>query len=125
MRPDSDEHYCFQWCGRMQWACVRNTTVRDCNWVLARRLGQIVPGRVESWGGLSTETCCGRNPVHLLWSDLGNVVFEVLLAQGNIIVIPPSANRSVDSLEGLLDLNYKLSSKVLWTLWDICDPDAI
>jgi hypothetical protein len=51
MRPDSDEHYCFHWCGRMQWACVRNTTGRDCNWVLARRLGRIVPGRVESWGG--------------------------------------------------------------------------
>jgi hypothetical protein len=24
---------------------------RDCNWVLARRLGRIVPGRVEIWGG--------------------------------------------------------------------------
>jgi hypothetical protein len=50
MKPDSDEHYCFQWCGRMRWACVRYTTGRDCKWVLARRLGRIVPGRVESWG---------------------------------------------------------------------------
>jgi hypothetical protein len=50
MNPDSDEYYCFQWCGRMRWVCVRNTTGRDCKWVLARRLGQIVPGRVGSWG---------------------------------------------------------------------------
>jgi hypothetical protein len=49
MKPDSDEHYCFQWCGRMRWACVRYTTGRYCKWVLARRLGRIVPGRVESW----------------------------------------------------------------------------
>jgi hypothetical protein len=50
MRPDSDEHYCLLWCGRMRWACVRNATGRDCNWVLARRLGRIVPGRAGSWG---------------------------------------------------------------------------
>jgi hypothetical protein len=50
MKPDSDDYYCFQWCGHMRWACVRNTTGRDCKWVLARRLGRIVPGRVESWG---------------------------------------------------------------------------
>jgi hypothetical protein len=50
MRPDSDVHYCFQWCGRMRWACVRNATGRDYNWVLARRLGRIVPGRAGSWG---------------------------------------------------------------------------
>jgi hypothetical protein len=29
--------------------CVRNTTGRDCKWVLARSLGRIVPGRDESW----------------------------------------------------------------------------
>jgi hypothetical protein len=51
MRPDSDDHYCLQWCGRMPWACVRNATGRDCNWVLSRRLGRIVPGRAGSWGG--------------------------------------------------------------------------
>jgi hypothetical protein len=50
MRPDSDEHYCLQWCGRMRWVCVRNATGRDCNWVLARRLGLIVPGPAGSWG---------------------------------------------------------------------------
>jgi hypothetical protein len=50
MKPDSDEYYCFQWCGRMRWACVCNTTGRDCKRVLARSLGRIVPGRVESWG---------------------------------------------------------------------------
>jgi hypothetical protein len=51
MRPDSDEYYCYQWCGRMRWVCVRNATGRDCKWVLAHSLGQIVPGRAESWGG--------------------------------------------------------------------------
>jgi hypothetical protein len=50
MKPDSDEYYCFQWCGRMRWACVHNMTGRDCKWVLARSLGRIVPGRVEIWG---------------------------------------------------------------------------
>jgi hypothetical protein len=49
MRPDSDEYYCYQWCGRMRWACVRDGTGRDCNWVLARSLGRIVPG----WAGIS------------------------------------------------------------------------
>jgi hypothetical protein len=56
MKPDSDEYYCFQWCGRMRWACVRNATGRDCKWVLARRLGRIVPGRVEIWGGDQQES---------------------------------------------------------------------
>jgi hypothetical protein len=51
MKPDSDKYYCFQWCGSMRWACVHNMTGRDCKWVLARSLGWIVPGRVESWGG--------------------------------------------------------------------------
>jgi hypothetical protein len=51
MKPDSDEYYCYQWCGRMQWACVHNTTGRDWKWVLARSLGRLVPNRVESWGG--------------------------------------------------------------------------
>jgi hypothetical protein len=55
MRPDSDEHYCLQWCGRMRWACVRNAPGRDCNWVLARRLGRKVPGRAGSWGGYQQE----------------------------------------------------------------------
>jgi hypothetical protein len=55
MIPDSDEYYCYQWCGRMRWMCVRNTTGRDCKWVLARSLGWIVPGRAESWGGINTE----------------------------------------------------------------------
>jgi hypothetical protein len=50
MTPDSDEYYCYQWCGRMQWACVRDATGRDCNWVLVRSSGWIVPGRAESWG---------------------------------------------------------------------------
>jgi hypothetical protein len=50
MRPDSDEYYCYQWCGRMRWTCVRDTTGRDCNWVLARCLGRIVTGRAGSWG---------------------------------------------------------------------------
>jgi hypothetical protein len=43
--------YCYQWCGRMQWACVHDATGRDCNWVLSRGLGRIVPGRAGSWGG--------------------------------------------------------------------------
>jgi hypothetical protein len=50
MRPDSDDHYCLQWCERMRWVCVCNVTGRDCNWALARRLGRIVPGRAGSWG---------------------------------------------------------------------------
>jgi hypothetical protein len=29
---------------------IRNAPGRYCKWVLARRLGRIVPGRVESWG---------------------------------------------------------------------------
>jgi hypothetical protein len=49
MRPDSDEYYCYHWYGRMQWACVHDATGRDCNWVLAHSLGQIVPGRAGSW----------------------------------------------------------------------------
>jgi hypothetical protein len=53
MIPDSDEYYYHQWCGRMRWACVRNATGRDCNWVLARSSGRIVPGRAESWGAIS------------------------------------------------------------------------
>jgi hypothetical protein len=35
----------------MRWVCIRNTNGRDCKWVLARRLGRIVRGRVDSWGG--------------------------------------------------------------------------
>jgi hypothetical protein len=50
MKPASDKHYCFQWCERMRWVCVRNTTGRYFKWVLAHRLGRVVPGRVESWG---------------------------------------------------------------------------
>jgi hypothetical protein len=50
MRPDSDEYYCYQWCGRMRWACIRDATGRDCNWVLVRSSGRIVAGRAESWG---------------------------------------------------------------------------
>jgi hypothetical protein len=50
MRPDSNEYYCYQWCGHMQWACFRNVTGRDFNWVLVRSSGRIVTGRVESWG---------------------------------------------------------------------------
>jgi hypothetical protein len=49
MRPDSDEYYCYQWCGRMRWACARDATGRDCNWVPALSLGWIVPGRAGSW----------------------------------------------------------------------------
>jgi hypothetical protein len=49
MRPDSDKYYCYQWCGRMQWACVCDATGRYCNWVLAHSLGWIVPGRAGSW----------------------------------------------------------------------------
>jgi hypothetical protein len=49
MRPDSDDDYCYQWCGRMRWACVRDVTGRDCNWVLASSLGRIVPSRAGSW----------------------------------------------------------------------------
>jgi hypothetical protein len=64
MKPDSDEHYCFQWCGRMQWACVCYTTGRDCNWVLARRLGHILPGRVESWG--EYQQIDGTKPYHAI-----------------------------------------------------------
>jgi hypothetical protein len=56
MKPDSDEYYCFQWCGRMRWACVRDTTGRDCKWVLARSVGRIVPGRAKSWGGINKIT---------------------------------------------------------------------
>jgi hypothetical protein len=50
MRPDLDKYYCYQWCGRMRWACVLSATGRDCKWFLARSLGWIVPGRAESWG---------------------------------------------------------------------------
>jgi hypothetical protein len=46
MRPDSDKYYCCQWCGRMRWVCVRDATGRDCNWVLVRSSGRIVPGRI-------------------------------------------------------------------------------
>jgi hypothetical protein len=46
----------------MRWVCVRNTTGRDCKWFLARSLGRIVSGRVESWG-LSTKDygCAGSD----------------------------------------------------------------
>jgi hypothetical protein len=33
----------------MRWECVCDATVRDCNWVLARSSGQIVPGRSGAW----------------------------------------------------------------------------
>jgi hypothetical protein len=49
MIPDSDKYYCYQWCGRMRWECVRDATGRDCNWVLVRSSGRIVPGRAGSW----------------------------------------------------------------------------
>jgi hypothetical protein len=62
MKPDSDEYYCYQWCGRMRWACVHNTTGRDCKWVLARSLGRIVTGRVESWGGGGYQQQCSQTP---------------------------------------------------------------
>jgi hypothetical protein len=51
MRPDSDKYYCYQWCGRMRWACVRDATGRDCNWVLVRSSGRIVPGAVGLGAG--------------------------------------------------------------------------
>jgi hypothetical protein len=60
MKPDSDEYYCFQWYGSMRWACIRNTTGRDCKWVLARGLGRIVPGWVESWGKYQQCVLCKR-----------------------------------------------------------------
>jgi hypothetical protein len=50
MRPDSDEYYCYQWCGRIRWVCVRDATGRDCNWVLVCSSGRVVPVRAESWG---------------------------------------------------------------------------
>jgi hypothetical protein len=34
----------------MRWTCVRDANGRDCNWVLARSLGRIVPGWAGSWG---------------------------------------------------------------------------
>jgi hypothetical protein len=49
MRPGSDIYYCYQWCGRMRWVCVRDANGRDCSWVLAHSLGRIVPGRYGSW----------------------------------------------------------------------------
>jgi hypothetical protein len=49
MIPDSDEYYCYQWCGRMRWACVRDMTVRDYKWMLVPSSGRIVPGRAERW----------------------------------------------------------------------------
>jgi hypothetical protein len=49
MRPDSDKYYCYQRCGPMRWACVREATGRDCNWALFSSPGRIVPGRAESW----------------------------------------------------------------------------
>jgi hypothetical protein len=49
MRPDSDEYYCYHWCGTMRCMCVCDENGRDCNWVLARSLGRIVPGRAGSW----------------------------------------------------------------------------
>jgi hypothetical protein len=49
MRPDSDKYYCYQWYGRMRWACVGDATGIDFNWVLARILGRIVPGQDGSW----------------------------------------------------------------------------
>jgi hypothetical protein len=56
MRPDSDEYYCYQWCGRLRWACVRDATGRDFNWVLVLSSGRIVPVRAGSWelGEIST-----------------------------------------------------------------------
>jgi hypothetical protein len=55
MKSDSYEYYCFQWCGRMRWVCVRNTTGRDRKLVLARRLGRKVTGRVDSWGNINSK----------------------------------------------------------------------
>jgi hypothetical protein len=49
MRPDSDRYYCYQWCGRMRWARVRDATGKDCNWALVHSSGRIVPGQAESW----------------------------------------------------------------------------
>jgi hypothetical protein len=43
----------------MRWVCVRNATGRDCNWVLARRLGRIMPGRAGSWGLDQHHSSCG------------------------------------------------------------------
>jgi hypothetical protein len=47
--PASDKYYCYQWCGRMRWMCVRDATGRDCNLVLALSSGRIVPSRAGSW----------------------------------------------------------------------------
>jgi hypothetical protein len=33
----------------MRWACVRDATGRDCNWVSVRSSGRIVPGQAGSW----------------------------------------------------------------------------
>jgi hypothetical protein len=49
MIPDSDKYYCYQWCGCMQWACVRDAIGRDSTWFLAHSLGWIVPGRAGIW----------------------------------------------------------------------------
>jgi hypothetical protein len=49
MRPESDNYYCYQWCGRMQWVCFHDATGIDCKWVLVRSSGKIVPGQAGSW----------------------------------------------------------------------------
>jgi hypothetical protein len=56
MRPDSDEYYFYQWCGHMRWACVHAATGRDCNWVLAHCVGQIVPDRAGRWEKYQQDT---------------------------------------------------------------------
>jgi hypothetical protein len=48
MRPESDKYYCYQWCGRMRLAYVRDATGRDCK-VLVSSSGRIVPGQAGSW----------------------------------------------------------------------------
>jgi hypothetical protein len=106
MRPDSGKYYCYLWCGRMRWACVRDETGIDCNWVLAHSSGRIVPGRVGSWdkyqqrdrasivrdifGDLKLE---GLDAAQM--KDLGAVTDEILAVQMEIL----AENEVYDSRE--------------------------
>jgi hypothetical protein len=54
----------------MQWACFRDATGRDYNWVMTCSVGHIVPGQAWSWGGVSTKAkadVCGGVKSNTIW----------------------------------------------------------
>jgi hypothetical protein len=61
-------------------------------------------------------------PVALWTSDVGNEAFYSMLHSRRVLVVPPGAEKAVDSIDRLISLHSNLASVVIIFLWGICDP---